>query len=79
MDIDLKIQNTKLELIQWLSTLEDATILEKIMDLRKRENKDWWNSISELEKQSIEEGLKDAVAGKLNSHSNARKLYEKWL
>ncbi|MFY0481261.1 hypothetical protein ACI6PS_01545 [Flavobacterium sp. PLA-1-15] len=79
MDIDLKIQNTKLELIQWLSTLEDATILEKIMDLRKRENKDWWNSISELEKESIEEGLKDAVAGKLNSHSNARKLYEKWL
>ncbi|MDR6968038.1 hypothetical protein J2X31_002053 [Flavobacterium arsenatis] len=79
MDIELNLQNTKLELIQWLSTLDDASILEKIMDLRKREAKDWWNSISELEKQSIEQGIKEADAGKLTPHSNARKLYEKWL
>jgi predicted transcriptional regulator len=49
------------------------------MDLRKKESKDWWNSISESEKESIEKGLKDADSGKLNPHSNARKLYEKWL
>ena len=79
MDIELNIQNKKLELIQWLSTIEDSAIIEKIMDLRKRENKDWWNSISENEKNSIEQGLKDAESGKLNSHSNAKKLYEKWL
>ena len=79
MNIELNIQNKKLELIQWLSTIEDSAIIEKIMDLRKRENKDWWNSISESEKNSIEQGLKDAESGKLNSHSNAKKLYEKWL
>jgi len=79
MNIELNIQNKKLELIQWLSTIEDSAIIEKIMDLRKRENKDWWNSISENEKNSIEQGLKDAESGKLNSHSNAKKLYEKWL
>ena len=79
MDIKINILNKKLELIQWLSTIEDATIIEKIMDLRKKESKDWWNSISESEKESIEKGLNDADAGKLNPHSNARKLYEKWL
>lgn len=79
MNIELNIQNKKLELIQWLSTLEDSTLIEKIMELRKRESKDWWNSISESEKQSIEKGLQDAEAGKLNPHTNARKLYEKWL
>jgi hypothetical protein len=79
MNIELNIQNKKLELIQWLSTIEDSAIIEKIMDLRKRENKDWWNSISENEKNSVEQGLKDAESGKLNSHSNAKKLYEKWL
>ena len=78
MNIEL-IQNTKLELIQWLSTLEDSSIIEKIMELRKGEKKDWWNSISDNEKQSIEQGLQDADSGKLNSHLNARKLYEKWL
>lgn len=79
MNIELNKQNKKLELIQWLSTIEDSTIIEKIMDLRKKESKDWWNSISENEKESIEQGLKEADSGKLNPHSNARKLYEKWL
>ena len=79
MKIELNIQNKKLELIQWISTIEDTTIIEKIMDLRKKESKDWWNSISENEKESIEKGIKDAESGKLNPHSNARELYEKWL
>jgi hypothetical protein len=79
MNIELNILNKKLELIQWLSSIEDASIIEKIMELRKKENKDWWDSISENEKKAIESGLKDADSGKLNPHSNARKLYEKWL
>ena len=79
MNIELNILNKKLELIQWLSTLEDSNLIEKIMELRKRESKDWWNSISENEKQAIEKGIEDADAGKLNPHTNARKLYEKWL
>lgn len=79
MKLELNIQNKKLELIQWLSTLEDSTIIEKIIALRNNESKDWWDSISENEKESIEQGLNDANSGKLNSHSSARKLYEKWL
>jgi predicted transcriptional regulator len=49
------------------------------MDLRKNETTDWWNSISENEKESIEIGLKDAESGNLIPHSKARELYEKWL
>jgi predicted transcriptional regulator len=79
MDLELSILNKKLELIQWLSTVEDSAIIEKIMDLRKVEDKDWWNSIAADEKSAIEQGLNDANAGKLNPHSKARKLYEKWL
>ncbi|HVA98660.1 MAG TPA: hypothetical protein VNG53_07165 [Bacteroidia bacterium] len=79
MNIEWNLQNKKLELIQWLSTIEDSAIIEKIMDLRKRENKDWWNTISKNEKKSIEQGLKDAESGKLNPHTAARKLYEKWM
>lgn len=79
MSSETTLSNKKIELIQWLSTIEDVSILNKIMDLRKKESKDWWNSISENEKKSIEVGLKDAEEGKLNNHSQARKLYEKWL
>lgn len=79
MNTEMNIQNKKLELIQWLSTVEDSGILEKIMALRKKESKDWWNLISEKEKDAIEQGLKDADSGKLKPHTNARKLYENWL
>ncbi|KUG11006.1 hypothetical protein BAZ12_15055 [Elizabethkingia miricola] len=73
------ILNKKLELIQWLSTLEDQSIIEKLIALRKEEAKDWWNSISDDEKNAIEKGIEDADSEKLETHSNARKLYEKWL
>lgn len=77
--MDVNLQNAKLELIQWLSTLEDNSVIQKIIELRKKESVDWWNQISEDEKKSIEKGIKDAENGKLNPNSEARKLYEKWL
>lgn len=71
--------NKKIELIQWLSTLEDHSIIEKLLKFKKEETKDWWDSISEGEKESIEKGIADADNNKLEPHSNVRKIYEKWL
>ncbi|CAM3996792.1 hypothetical protein FLJU110815_11110 [Flavobacterium jumunjinense] len=77
--MELSLLNKKMELIQWLSTIEDSSLIEKIMELKKKESKDWWNSISDNEKKSIEKGIQDADSGKLKPHSEARKLYEKWI
>jgi len=77
--MEANIQNIKIELIQWLTTLDDSSLIQKILDLRKSQTKDWWAEISEAEKISIEKGVSDADNGKLNSHSEARKVYEKWL
>ena len=74
-----QILNKKIELIQWLSTLEDKSIIEKLVQFKREETKDWWNSISTDEQQSIEKGISEAEQGKLSSHSTARKLYKKWL
>lgn len=71
--------NEKLELIQWLSTLEDASIIKKLIQFRKEETKDWWNSISEEEKKSIEKGIAEADNEELKPHSEAIQLYGKWL
>ena len=79
MATNLKIQNQKIELIQWLSTIEDNSILEKLLALKQQENEDWFLSLSNAETNSIEHGLADADAGKLNPHSKAKRLYEKWL
>jgi predicted transcriptional regulator len=77
--MDINLQNKKIELIQWLSTLNDQALIDKIMKLRKKEKIDWWNEISTAEKNAIEKGIQDANNGKLTSHSNVKKIYEKWL
>lgn len=78
MSTELQIQNKKLELIQWLSTIEDLKFLEKISDFITHERKkDWWNEISDAERESIEKGIAQADAGKLNPHAKAREIYGK--
>lgn len=77
--MDAQILNKKLELIQWLSTLEDNSVIEKLFEFRKEETKDWWNTISPEEKKSIEKGISEADCKKLKPHSEAREIYEKWL
>lgn len=75
----MSIQDKKIELIQWLATVDDPSVLDRIMELREKEKADWWKELSEEEKKSIEKGTEEANSGKLESHSEARKLYERWL
>lgn len=77
--MDINLQNKKIEVIQWLSHLKDESVINKIMRLRENEKEDWWIDIARDERASLEQGLKDADSGTLKSHSEARKLYERWL
>ena len=77
--MEINIQSAKMELIQWLTTVEDKSIIQRILELRKNETKDWWDEISDAEKKAVESGLADANDGKLNSYSEAKKIYGKWL
>lgn len=73
------IQERKLELIQWLSVIEDVSLLDKLAELKEQSTRDWWDEISDAEKESISKGLEDANAGRLKPHSKARAIYEKRL
>lgn len=44
------------------------------MKLRDREKSDWWNEISEEEKESIEKGIEDANSGKVKSYSEVKRF-----
>ena len=79
MNLDFNIESKKLPLIRWLTSLNDVSMIDKILELKNKESKDWWNEISDEEKESIEKGLSDAESGKLKPHSEIRKKYEKWL
>jgi len=77
----MDIQREKLSLIEWISRLNDSSIIEKIREIRKEYSKseDWWNSLKKEEIESIKRGLKDFEEGRVHSHETARKIYEKYL
>lgn len=77
--MDTNSLDKKIDLIQWLSSIEDVQLLDKLIQFRKEQNLDWWNSISEEEKMSIQKGMVDAEKGNLIDHSQAKTIYEKWL
>ena len=77
----MNIQTEKLDLIQWISNLNDKSIIEKLRDIKNSytHSKDWWGELKEEELESIKRGLKDLDEGKVHSHDTARKLYGKYL
>jgi hypothetical protein len=54
MKSELKLQNQKLELIQWLSSIEDLDLIQKLIDIKDQNEKDWWDQLSTEELISIE-------------------------
>ena len=71
--------NKKIELIQWLSALEDKKLIDRLFKFRMQENQDWWNNLSSGERESIERGIADSESGKLSNHAEVKKRYGKLL
>lgn len=77
----MNIQAEKLGLIEWIISLKDVSVIEKLKKIyiQDKTSNDWHNEISIEEKQSIERGLKNIEDGKVNSHKKAKSIYEKYL
>tara|TARA_A100000171_G_C2124641_1_gene142784 strand:- start:1661 stop:1876 length:216 start_codon:yes stop_codon:yes gene_type:complete len=52
----MDIQDTKLELIRLIITIENKSILSKLLSVLRSEN-DFWLELSESEKQEIQLGI----------------------
>jgi len=80
-NINMNIQSEKLGLIEWISKLNDISIIEKLKLIKEDylKSMDWWDTLNKEELESIERGLKDLEDGKIHSHETARKVYEKYL
>ncbi|MDO5664665.1 MAG: hypothetical protein Q4G63_05345 [Bacteroidia bacterium] len=67
----------KLELIEWLTQLEnDDTIryLKTVKDSDTGDN-DWWKTLTEEQKTGIEKGLKDIDEGRTVTHQIVKEKY----
>jgi predicted transcriptional regulator len=74
MKVIMNLQAKKLELVQMILNTKRPAILKKVEDILKKEKvTDWWDEISEAERQAIEKGLEEADRGELIPHKEVMK------
>jgi len=74
----MNLEATKLELMSLLLQTQKESLLAKIKKIFDEEQVDWWNEMSDTEKQEIEIGIEQADKGKLTSHETVMKSFDKW-
>jgi len=66
----------KLELIEWLTRLEDEDTIQYLKIMKDTEsNDDWWNELSKEHKKGINRGLKDIEEDRVIPHEEVRIKY----
>ena len=60
----MDFQTTKIELAKLVLNLESQTVVNKIMDLLKSEQVDFWDELSKEEQAEIHLGIEQLDAGK---------------
>jgi hypothetical protein len=70
-------EGLKLELIEWLTKLEDDETIQylKVVKDSKPDDHDWWDDLDASHKKGIEKGLKDIDKGRVFPHDEVRKKY----
>ena len=71
------LEAIKLELIEWLTKLDDQDTIQylKVVKDSSSDDKDWWNTLSDQQKQGVERGIKDIEEGRVTSHEEVKKRY----
>jgi hypothetical protein len=71
------LEAIKLELIEWLTKLDDQETIKylKVIKDSKTADSDWWNDLSDSIKKGIERGLADVDNGRVTSHEDVKKKY----
>ncbi|MBK6640338.1 MAG: hypothetical protein IPG39_03455 [Bacteroidetes bacterium] len=69
-------EQLKLELIQWLASIEDMQILQSLFRYKNiQENTDWWDTLSDDQLKEIKKGIDDVKKGKTIS---SKSLWQKY-
>ena len=68
----MDIKSLKIDLIHWLTKLNDKKILEEINHI-KESHQDWWDEISQKEKEAIDDGISQLDRGESVSHEEVKK------
>jgi len=54
----------KIELIEWLSKVQDENLIKKVEGVRREAEADWWDALTAEQQEDIEAGVSDLEAGR---------------
>lgn len=74
----MNLEARKYQFIQELFKVEDERILEKLELVLKANKNDWFDELSQSEKNEIQIGLDQAEKGEFTSHEDVMKRFSKW-
>ncbi|CAC9972783.1 hypothetical protein DBB36_04940 [Flavobacterium sp. WLB] len=74
----MNLEARKYQFIQELAKVEDERILEKLELVLKANQNDWFDELSESEKNEIQIGIDQAEKGEVVSHEDVMKRFSKW-
>jgi len=74
----MDIQAEKLNLIKWLTSVDEPAVIERFIALKKEQHLDWWDTITDDERAEIEQGIAEADRGEILSHEEVMSKYQKW-
>lgn len=67
----MNLEARKLNLINWISSIQEDNILDKVEKIQQEKN-DWWDVISDNDKNAINEGIEQLDRGEHLTHSQVR-------
>lgn len=74
----MNLETRKINLINWISTLQEENTLNKVEEIQKTTT-DWWDTISKEDKEAINEGLNQLDKGdSLTRKQVERKIQERF-
>lgn len=74
---EMNIQGEKLDIIQWLASVNDIRIIKQFI-LLKRSNEDTtFINLTQAEKDAIDEGLQSIKDGRFKSHEEVTEITKK--
>ena len=71
----MNIQLEKLELIKKLVETEDPTIIDSIKEIFSKKNRDWWDDLTDEQKEDIAQSELEFERGEFTSYQDVMKKY----
>lgn len=72
----MNLESRKINIINWISSLQEEKVLAEMERIQK-EHTDWWDNVSEKDKKAINEGLEQLDRGEYLSRSQVRENINK--